>query len=543
MLDISDIRVPLKGLDGSEEKLLGAVRTAACHALRLDPSSISSAELRRRSVDARKRSDVHLVVSLRVTLSGGMKAENALLERASSKRLPVKLKRVEEHPELLPPRTSNPLDSLVLVVGAGAAGLFCSLALANAGLHPILIERGDDASRRKQAVSRFEETGVLDTESNIQFGLGGAGTFSDGKLYTGTRASTHRLILETFVEAGASRSILYDAHPHIGSDVLPSVVEHIRSRIIDLGGEVRLRTRLVDLVVQGASIKGAVIESEGEDGILREERLNLSHLVLATGHSARDVYELLDERGVALERKPFAMGVRIEHLQADIDAVQYGSRFAGHPELGASPYKLAVHVGNRGAFSFCMCPGGYVVAAASERDAVVTNGMSLAKREGVNANSGLLVGVDPTDLDGDSVLAGIELQRACEHAAFEAGGGAYVAPAQLVGDFLQGVPSTQRGAVGPSYPRGVRWTTLEGLLPRHVTDTLRAALPLMDRKLSGFASSDAVLTGIESRSSSPVRIVRGPDMRSVSHAGLYPVGEGAGYAGGIMSAAADGLRA
>ena len=410
-------------------------------------------------------------------------------------------------------------------------------------MEPLLVERGDDAARRSRVVRHHDETGELDPESNIQFGVGGAGTFSDGKLQTGTKSPFHRLVLKTFADAGAQQRILWDAKPHIGSDVLPEVVTHIVEMIEEADGTVRCRCRLVDLDVSGGSVRAVTLRSEDpETGIVTEERVPCSRVVLACGHSARDVFELLSQRGVPMERKTFAMGVRIEHLQTDIDRALYGPA-AGNPALGAAPYSLAVHLpSGRSAFSFCMCPGGYVVSAASEPGGVVTNGMSYSDRAGENANSGLLANVFPEDLPGDDVLAGIKLQRACEQAAFEAGGGGFVAPAQLVGDFLHDRPSSAVGGVEPTYPRGVAWGDVSRCLPSYITETIRAAIPEMGRKLRGFDRPDAVLTGVETRSSSPVRVTRGSNLQSVGVRGLWPVGEGAGYAGGIMSAAADGLR-
>lgn len=392
-------------------------------------------------------------------------------------------------------------------------------------------------------VRHHDETGELDPESNIQFGVGGAGTFSDGKLQTGTKSPFHRLVLKTFADAGAQQRILWDAKPHIGSDVLPGVVTRIIGMIEEAGGTVRCRCRLVDLDVSGGRVRAVTLRSEDpETGIVTEERLPCSRVVLACGHSARDVFELLVQRGVPMERKTFAMGVRIEHPQADIDRALYGPS-AGNPALGAAPYSLAVHLpSGRSAFSFCMCPGGYVVSAASEPGGVVTNGMSYSDRAGENANSGLLANVFPEDLPGDDILEGVKLQRACERAAFEAGGGGFVAPAQLVGDFLHGRPSSEGGSVNPTYPRGVAWGDVSPCLPSYITETLRAAIPEMGHKLRGFDRPDAVLTGVETRSSSPVRVTRGDNLQSVGVRGLWPVGEGAGYAGGIMSAAADGLR-
>ena len=543
MIEISNLVVPLGSAGTTEEAELASVRRAACRRLRIQPKEVSSLELRRRSIDARKKSDVVLVYTARISLAGGASAEGKLLSRLRRRHADRNVRVVDEKPYRLRGHLTTRRTTRPVVVGAGCAGLFCALALAQAGLEPLLVERGQDATRRQASIRRFNETGVLDPESNIQFGLGGAGTFSDGKLATGTKSPAHRLILETFVEAGAERQILWDAKPHVGSDVLPTVVTNLLARIEELGGEVRLGQRVTDLDTTGGRVRSVTItHTDPTTGTLVEETVPAENVVLACGHSARDVFSLLSERGVALERKTFAMGVRIEHLQADIDRAQYGP-FAGHPALGAAPYKLSCRLPDgRGAFSFCMCPGGYVVAAASEAGGVCTNGMSLSDRAGANANSGLLANVFPTDLPGDDVLAGVELQRRCERAAFETGGGAYVAPAQLVGDFLAGMPSTGAGAVSPTYPRGVCWGSVDGCLPPYVTETLRAAIPRLARHLRGFDSPDAVLTGVETRSSSPVRVTRGDDLRSVSTAGLWPCGEGAGYAGGIMSAATDGLR-
>lgn len=546
MLEISNLKVALAGLDGTSESERRAVRAAVLRRLHVAPDDVTGVELRRRSIDARKRDNVHLTVTARVTLRGGANAERALLAKLARRKNDRGIQQVEDHAPLLPPRVAKSPAHRPVVVGAGCAGLFCALALASAGLDPILVERGDDASRRGEAVRRFNETGELDCESNIQFGVGGAGTFSDGKLTTGTKSALHRLVLDTFVEAGAAPEIAWDAKPHIGSDVLPGVVDHICARICELGGEIRFRTRLVGIDMAGGTtsprVEAVSLERREPSGLLVEERLRTDALVLACGHSARDVFELLRDLGVALERKTFAMGVRIEHLQADIDRAQYGPS-AGHPALGAAPYKLVAHLpSGRSAYSFCMCPGGYVVAAASEEGGVVTNGMSLAARAGTNANSGLLANVLPSDLPGDDPLAGVELQRQCERAAFEAGGGGYVAPAQLVGDFLRREASSAAGRVRPTYPRGVAWGEVDGCLPPYVAETLREAIPVMARHLRGFDDAEAVLTGVESRSSSPVRVTRGEGFQSVSHAGLFPAGEGAGYAGGIMSAATDGLR-
>lgn len=545
MIEVSGIRMALSKLDGSDARELTVLRRALARRLHVQSDELTHVSRRKRSIDARKKGDIQLIFTLRAELAGGDDAEKALLERLSSRREAGGVRQVSAAEKGFPmPVGRAPHDQgPIVVVGAGCAGLFCALSLARAGLEPLLVERGDDAARRSRVVRAHNETGRLDPESNIQFGVGGAGTFSDGKLQTGTKSPFHRLVLKTFAEAGAQRRILWDAKPHIGSDVLPDVVTHIVEMIEEAGGTVRCRCRLVDLHVSEGRVCAVTLRSEDpETCIVTEERVPCSRVVLACGHSARDVFELLRDRSVPMERKTFAMGVRIEHLQADIDHALYGPS-AGSPALGAAPYSLAVHLpSGRSAFSFCMCPGGYVVSAASEQGGVVTNGMSYSDRAGENANSGLLANVFPEDLPGDDVLAGVDLQRSCEQAAFEAGGGAFVAPAQLVGDFLHGRPSSAVGGIQPTYPRGVAWGDVSRCLPPYITETIRAAIPEMGRKLHGFDRTDAVLTGVETRSSSPVRVTRGNDLQSVGVRGLWPVGEGAGYAGGIMSAAADGLR-
>ncbi len=553
MVEISDIRATLA--QGAAEQSCLAVGLA--HAIKLfdcAPHSIRHIELFRRSIDARRKQDVHVVLTVRITFADSVD-EHAMIER-----VPQKDKRrvriVPEHPDITFPQLVQAPQPRPVVVGAGCAGLFAALALAEAGAEPLLIERGDPATRRSEAINEFHACASLDPESNIQFGLGGAGTFSDGKLTTGTKNPAHRYILETLVAAGAPRSILWDAKPHVGSDILPIVVENLAARIRALGGEIRFRTKLVDIERAGSSsgaIRGITVEEHpgtwysarcGGMGVEAPstERIPCNQLILACGHSARDVFELLVRRGFAVERKTFAMGVRIEHLQADIDRAQYG-RAAGHRALGAAPYKLVAHLPNgRSVFTFCMCPGGEVVAAASEIGGVVTNGASLHARAGANANAALLVNVTPSDLPGTDPLAGVALQRACERRAFELGGGAYRAPAQLVGDFLAKRPSSGAGDISPTYPLGVAWTELDSALPPHIIESLRLGIPRFGCKLSGFDRADAVLTGVESRSSSPVTVLRGRSFQAVDAPGLFPCGEGAGYAGGIMSAAADGIR-
>ena len=390
---------------------------------------------------------------------------------------------------------------------------------------------------RVRAVDAFIRDGVLDPDSNIQFGEGGAGTFSDGKLTTNTHDPRCRAVLAMLVGAGAAEEILWQARPHIGTDHLTGVVRNLREEIESLGGEVRFGTRLSDLILDADyDLRGVVMQSvRGRDELAAEA------LILATGHSARDVFNLLHVRGACLAQKPFSIGVRIEHDQRMVDRAQYGSA-AGHPALGAADYKLSCHLpSGRGVYTFCMCPGGWVVAAASEAGGVVTNGMSRFARDGANANAGLLVSVLPTDFEDDHPLAGVRFQRRWEHAAFELGGRDFRAPAQLMGDFLQGVASSAAGAVQPTYPLGVHYADLALCLPEFAVASLREAVPVLDRRMRGFAAADALLTGVETRSSSPVRVLRDATMQS-NLRGVYPCGEGAGHAGGIMSAAVDGMR-
>lgn len=538
MIEISQIPVSLdEGM--TEAGSLDICRQAARKLLGCGARDIAHIELHRKSVDARKKRDVHFVLSARVRLRTPAQEKAALAHVPAARASHVRPVEDAEPTFPVPLHASVLPAARPVVVGAGCAGLFCALTLAEAGLAPLLIERGEAAAARTAAIERFVRTRELDPESNIQFGLGGAGTFSDGKLNTGTKNDAHRLILETMVDAGAPRDILWDAKPHVGSDILPTVVAHIARRIEQLGGEVRFGCRMVDIERTSSGAPCAILVEQSASA---PERIRADRLVLACGHSARDVFELLVRRGMAVERKTFAMGVRIEHLQADIDRAQYGPA-AGHPALGAAPYKLVAHLPQgRNVFTFCMCPGGEVVAAASEPGGVVVNGASLNARAGRNANAALLVNVNPGDLPGDDPLAGIELQRRCERAAFELAGGDFRAPAQLVGDFIARRPSTSCGRIAPTYPLGVTWCALDETLPTPIVDTLRAGIPALAGKLRGFDDAEAVLTGVETRSSSPVTIVRDRSCVAVGAPGLYPCGEGAGYAGGIMSAATDGIR-
>lgn len=502
---------------------------AVLRRLRIPADMLQSVTLAKKSVDARDKGDVHFVVSVDVKV----KNEDAVLKRLK----PGTANRV--NPPVLPSLSQPQFSRPPVVVGAGPAGLFAALTLAQAGANPILIERGKPVDQRTQDVAAMQKDGTLDPDSNVQFGEGGAGAFSDGKLTTGTKSPYIRTVLQTFVEHGAPEEILYLSKPHIGTDKLKGVVASMREEIKRLGGTVLFETRVTELIVRGNRVEGVKVIHKSE-----EREILTDSVLLAIGHSARDTMQRLFNQGVMMMQKPFAMGVRIEHPQSLISQSQYGKAWQ-HPALGAADYKLAVHTPDgRGCYSFCMCPGGEVIAAASQPGGLCVNGMSYHARDGRNANAALLVGVNPEDFGDDHPLAGFVWQRSIEQAAYRLGGANYHAPVQRVEDLLNGRATTRLGKVIPTYQPGVTPADLRECLPDFIIEDLKFGIRRMDGQLRGFAHPDAVLTGVETRSSSPVRLNRDrTTLMAEGLDGLFPVGEGAGYAGGIVSAAVDGIVA
>jgi len=523
MLRITELKLPL---DHPDE----ALREAIVQRLGIRDEQLLGFTLFKRSYDARKKNS-ELLFIYTIDLETSNEAE--LLSKFADDRNigvapDVSYKYVGQAPQNLQERP--------IVVGFGPCGIFAGLLLAQMGFKPIILERGKEVRQRTKDTWGLWRKSVLNPESNVQFGEGGAGTFSDGKLYSQIKDPLHhgRKVLEEFVKAGAPEEILYINKPHIGTFRLTGMVEQMRQDMIALGAEVRFQEKVTDLLMKDGQLTGVVLESG--------EQLHSRHVVLALGHSARDTFRMLHAKGVYMEAKPFSIGFRIEHPQTLIDKARLG-KYAGHPKLGAADYKLVHHAKNgRSVYSFCMCPGGTVVAATSEPGRVVTNGMSQYSRNERNANSGIVVGIDPERDYPGGPLAGIELQERLEAHAYVMGGSNYQAPAQLVGDFVAGKPSTAVGSVEPSYKPGVTLGDLAPSLPDFAIEAIREALPAFDRQIKGYNLHDAVLTGIETRTSSPLRITRGADYQSLNLKGLFPAGEGAGYAGGILSAGVDGIR-
>ncbi|MBL8429337.1 MAG: NAD(P)/FAD-dependent oxidoreductase [Dechloromonas sp.] len=525
MLRLTELKLPL-------DHASDALRPALCQRLGITDDELIDFTIFKRSYDARKKSAITLIYTLDFNVSD----EPALLKKLADDR------NVGPRPDTsykFVAQAPAEQKTRPVVIGTGPCGLLAGLILAQMGFKPIILERGKAVRERTKDTWGLWRNNKLNPESNVQFGEGGAGTFSDGKLYSQIKDPQHhgRKVLEEFVKAGAPEEIMVVSKPHIGTFRLVKMVENIRTTITELGGEIRFGSKVERLVIDDHQVRGVVMA----DG----ETIATDHVVLAVGHSARDTFQALYEQGVYIEAKPFSIGFRVEHPQAMIDKARFGPN-AGNEILGAADYKLVHHCKNgRAAYSFCMCPGGQVVAATSEEGRVVTNGMSQYSRAERNANAALVVEVKPEDFPGDyrtNPLAGIDFQRQWESAAFVAGGSTYAAPAQRVGDFLAGRPSTALGEVDPSYQPGVHMTDLASCVPPYVIEALREAIPAFDKQIKGFAMADAILTGVETRTSSPIRIKRGPDYQSINTRGLYPAGEGAGYAGGILSAGVDGIK-
>lgn len=511
---------------GIEEDSLATLKFKVAKKLKIVESDFKSFKITKESIDARKKSDIKINYAVEVECDN----ESNVISIADSNdvRTGGEIYTTDFAPG------DKKMKNRPVVIGLGPAGLFAGLLLAEKGYNPLIIERGEDVDSRTKSIDNFWNNRILNPKSNVQFGEGGAGTFSDGKLTTRIKDPRCSYVLEKLVAAGAPEEIVYMGKPHIGTDILKDVVKNIREKIKEYGGEVKFSSKLEDIEI----IDGKIYEIS-VDG----NKIPCDNLILATGHSARDTYEMLFKRGVSMAPKPFAIGFRIEHLQQMIDENQYG-KFATHPKLRAADYKLTYTSDklSRSVYSFCMCPGGQVVASASEENTVVVNGMSNYRRDGVNSNSALVVSVNPSDFQDTTPLGGIAFQRHYETLAYKVGGGNYNAPVQLVTDFLKDQPSRRFGNVKPTYTPGTEFADLRQCAPKFVTDALKEALPVFDRRIPGYAGRDALLTGLETRTSAPVKINRDENYESINVKGLYPTGEGAGYAGGIISAAVDGLR-
>lgn len=521
MIRLTNIQLPL---DHTPDALVNAILTT----LSIKADQLVRFEMFRRGYDARKKTAIELIYTLDVTTT----CDDALLETFAGNQLIKRTPDLNYYPVAQAPTN---LKQRPVVIGFGPCGLLVGLLLAQMGYKPLILERGKEVRERTKDTFGFWRKKILNTESNVQFGEGGAGTFSDGKLYSQVKDPKQygRKVLSEFVAAGAPEEIMYVSKPHIGTFKLVSMVEKMRATIIELGGEIKFSARVDDVMLEDGQLTGVVLA----DG----EVIHSRHVALAVGHSARDTFEMLHNKGVYIEAKPFSIGFRIEHEQSLIDTARFGPN-AGNEILGAADYKLVHHCKNgRSVYSFCMCPGGTVVAATSEPERVVTNGMSQYSRNERNANSAIVVGIDPSDYPGHP-LAGIELQRQLESKAYEMGGANYDAPAQTVGDFLKGRASETLGCVEPSFKPGIKLTNLADALPDFCIEALKEAIPAFNRKIKGFALEDALLTSVETRTSSPISIKRGADFQSINTKGLFPAGEGAGYAGGIMSAAIDGIK-
>ncbi|MCL1990842.1 MAG: hypothetical protein FWG67_08140 [Defluviitaleaceae bacterium] len=518
MIRISQLKLNIEASKDNLPKLIAKK-------LKIKLSDIKDYRIFKESIDAR-----HETITFVYTVDATLSNEASILNK--------KIPHVAPTPQLtykMPPKRDLPPTKRPVVIGFGPSGMYAALLLAQCGYHPIILERGGSVAERVKNIEDFCTKGILDPESNIQFGEGGAGTFSDGKLTTRVKDLRGRKVLEELVHAGAPEEILYEAHPHVGTDLLRDVVVNIRKTIIALGGEIHFNTRVDDFIVEDGQIRGVITH--------QNQTFHSEHVILAVGHSARDTFKKIYDQKIDIAAKPFAVGFRVEHPQALINKAQYKA-FANHPKLGAAEYRLTHQASNgRGVYTFCMCPGGFVVPSASEPNKVVTNGMSEHARGEANANSAVLVQVQPSDFESDHPLAGIDFQRELESKAFVIGGENYKAPAQLIGDFLANRPSTSLGSVKPSYDIGIRLTNLRDLLPKAFCDAIAEGLQAFDKKLAGFSMDDALLTGVESRSSSPVRVTRDSEsLQSTNLKGFYPAGEGAGFAGGIVSSAIDGLK-